>query len=181
MGGLLLTAVIAAVMSTADSQLLLASAIATDDLPFIKRFAYAIGSQARVWLGRFLLLVVGVISAALSILHPESVFNMVAYAWGGMAAAFGPVTVMALYWRRFNFWGALAAMITGTLAASVWGYLSGGPGGIWEVQPATPGCLIAVSVAFVVTLVSPGPSQEIVELFDQVNPAESATKPRAAL
>ena len=84
MAGLLLTAVIAALMSTADSQLLLASAIATDDLPLIKRFSYSIGNQTRVWLGRFLLTVVGIIAAAISIASPDSVFNLVAYAWGGM-------------------------------------------------------------------------------------------------
>ena len=103
--GLLLTAVIAAVMSTADSQLLLASAVATDDMPFIKRFAYSIQTGSRVWLGRLMLLVVGVISAVMSIFHPDSVFSLVSLAWGGMGAAFGPAIILALYWRRFNFWG----------------------------------------------------------------------------
>ena len=171
--GLLLTAVIAAVMSTADSQLLLASAIATDDLPFISRLAYAkryvyvLGAFIRVWLGRLMLVVVGIIAALLSILQPESVFNLVAYAWGGMGAAFGPVTVLALYWRRFNFWGALASIVTGTVVASLWGYFSGGPGGIMDIQPATPGFLIAILAAVAVTLVTSKPSEEVVELFDR--------------
>jgi sodium/proline symporter len=178
--GLLLTAVVAAVMSTADSQLLLASAIATDDLPIIKRYAYAIGTRARVWLGRFLLVVVGAIACALSIIHPESVFNLVSYAWGGMAAAFGPVTIMALYWRRFNLWGALASIITGTVVASIWGYMPGGPWGLWDIQPATPGCLIAVPVAVVVTLITPGPSEEVVQLFDRVNSPKTTGSPSAA-
>ena len=117
--GLLLTAVIAAVMSTADSQLLLASAVATDDLPIFKRIAYGITANARVWLGRLLLVVIGCISAAISILYPESIFNLVSYAWGGMGAAFGPITILALYWRRFNFWGATASVVAGTVAASV--------------------------------------------------------------
>lgn len=101
--GLLLTAVIAAVKSTADSQLLLASAVATDDMPFIKRFAYSVQTGSRVWIGRGMLLVVGVISAIMSIFHPDSVFSLVSLAWGGMGAAFGPAIILALYWRRFNF------------------------------------------------------------------------------
>ena len=172
--GLLLTGVVAAIMSTADSQLLLASAVATDDLPFIRRYAYrmrylyAAGAYGRVWLGRFLLVVVGVIAAALAIGNPESVLTLVEYAWGGMGAAFGPVTILALYWRRFNIWGALASVITGTAAASVWGYFSGGPGGIMDIQPAAPGFIIAIPVAIAITLLTPAPSKAVVSLFDKV-------------
>ena len=167
--GLLLTAVVAAVMSTADSQLLLASAVATDDLPLVKRVAYGITSNARVWLGRLLLVVIGCIAGAISILYPESIFDLVSYAWGGMGAAFGPVTVLALYWRRFNFWGAAASILAGTVVASLWGYLDGGPSGMWDIQPATPGFLVAMLVAVVVSLLTPKPPGEVVDLFDRVN------------
>ncbi|MCY4530685.1 MAG: sodium/proline symporter [Chloroflexi bacterium] len=144
--GLLLTAVIAAVMSTADSQLLLASAVATDDMPFIKRFAYSIDTGSRVWLGRGMLLLVGVISAIVSIYQPDSVFSLVSLAWGGMGAAFGPAIVLALYWRRFNFWGALTAILVGTVVATLWWYLPLDPGstppldalsGLWEILKDT--------------------------------------------
>ena len=173
--GLLLTGVIAAIMSTADSQLLLASAVATDDLPFIRRYAYRMrylylaGAYGRVWLGRFLLVVIGIIAAALASANPESVLTLVSYAWGGMGAAFGPVTILALYWRRFNLWGALASVIAGTATASVWGYFSGGPGGIMDVQPAAPGFIVAIPVAIAVTLLTPAPPKAVVRLFDQVN------------
>ena len=173
--GLLLTAVIAAVMSTADSQLLLASAVATDDLPIFKRITYGITANARVWLGRLMLVVIGCISAAISILYPESIFNLVSYAWGGMGAAFGPITILALYWRRFNFWGATASVVAGTAAASVWAYMSGGPSGMWDIQPATPGFLIASAVAVVVSLLTPEPSSEVVDLFDRVNSKDTRT------
>ncbi len=166
--GLLLTAVIAAVMSTADSQLLLASAVAADDLPFIKNVTYRVTGNARVWLGRLLLLLIGAFSAAISILYPESIFDLVSYAWGGMGAAFGPVTIMALYWRRFNVWGASASVLGGTLAASLWALLHGGPLGVWDIQPATPGFIIASVLAFAVTRFTPPPSPEIVQTFDEV-------------
>ena len=167
--GLLLTAVIAAVMSTADSQLLLASAVATDDLPFVKKVTYGIRASSRVWLGRLLLVVIGCIAAAISVLYPESIFDLVSYAWGGMGAAFGPVTILALFWRRFNFWGATASVVAGTASASAWAYLSGGPSGMWDIQPATPGFLIAMSVAIAVALLTPKPSRAVVDLFDRVN------------
>ena len=172
--GVLLSAVIAAVMSTADSQLLLASAMATDDLPLIRRYAYSkryvflLGAFARVWLGRFLLVVVGLIAALLSIFNPDSVYNLVSYAWGGMGSAFGPLILLALYWRRFNFWGALASMVAGTVIASIWGYFSGGPGGVMDIQPATPGFFLTIPIAVAVTLLTARPSEEITEVFDDV-------------
>ena len=155
-------------MSTADSQLLLASAVATDDMPFIRRVAFRITANARIWMGRALLVAIGCIAVAISILYPESVFELVSYAWGGMGAAFGPVTILALYWRRFNFWGATSSIVAGTVVASVWGYLSGGPSGIWDIQPATPGFLVAISVAVAVSVLTPKPPREVVELFDRV-------------
>lgn len=192
--GLLLTAVVAAVMSTADSQLLLASAVATDDMPFIKRVTESIQTHSRVWVGRFMLLVVGVISAIMSIFHPDSVFNLVSLAWGGMGAAFGPATILALYWRRFNFWGALTSICVGTVVATVWWYLPLEAGatapfeslsglwdamkenshGLWDIQPATPGFLIATPAAIVVTLLTSAPSRAMTEMFDRVNGPDSA-------
>lgn len=167
--GVLLTAVIAAVMSTADSQLLLASGTATTDLPWIKNVAHGLTSSGRVWLGRLLLIVIGSIAAAISILYPTTIFSLVTYAWGGMGAAFGPVTLLALYWRRFNLEGAAASMVSGTGAASLWWFMRGGPSGIWDLDPATPGFLIAMLVAVGVTLLTPRPAAEVVELFDTVN------------
>ena len=188
--GLLLTAVIAAVMSTADSQLLLASAIATDDLPFIRQVAYSVQTRYRVWMGRGMLLLVGVIAAVISIMSPESVFALVSLAWGGMGAAFGPVLILALYWRRFNKWGALAAVVSGT-TVSTWWWLMGleykvaanlaellglkatialmSDVGVWQMNPATPGFAGATIFAVAVTLLTSQPSSSMVELFDRVN------------
>ena len=193
---LLLTAVIAAVMSTADSQLLLASAVATDDLPVMKRITYSISTHARVWLGRLLLVIVGIIAAVLSLTHPDSVFNTVSLAWGGMGAAFGPSVILALYWRRFNFWGALASIVAGTVVSTLWWLLPLGaeasppiqalsglwammqanPGGLWDIQPATPGFIVASLAAIGVTLLTPPPPQEVAELYDRVNGRDLAAR-----
>ena len=116
--GVLLTAVVAAFMSTADSQLLLASAIASGDVPWIKRITHQMGAAGRVTMGRLLLVTVGAVAALISILSPESVFTLVSLAWGGMGSAFGPVTVLSLYWRRFNLAGALTGVVSGTVVST---------------------------------------------------------------
>ncbi len=167
--GVLLTAVIAAVMSTADSQLLLASAVATEDLPLVKRIAASSTGGTKVWWGRVLLVGIGSVGAAVAVAYPESVLDLVSYAWGGMGAAFGPATILALRWRRFNYWGAAASMVAGTLAASAWWYLDGGPSGVWDIHPATPGFLISMSAGVAVASLTAKPPAEVVALFDQVN------------
>ncbi len=177
--GLLLTGVIAAIMSTADSQLLLASAVATNDLPFVRNLTHALKARWRVWLGRLLLVAVGILAAALAVFSQESVFTLVSYAWGGMGAAFGPATILALYWRRFNFWGALASIIVGTALASAWLPLAGGPWGVLDAEPAVPGFVAATAAAVAATLLTPPPSQDVVDLFDRVNPGLSVSpRPR---
>ncbi|MDE0369218.1 MAG: sodium/proline symporter [bacterium] len=189
-GGLLLTAVAAAVMSTADSQLLLASAIASRDMPWLKRVTERMRTERQVTVGRLLLVALGLVAAAISILSPESVFALVSLAWGGMGAAFGPVTVMALYWRRFNLAGAFTGVISGTVVSTFWWLMDlGNQGlldltaslglasavrsladiGIWEINPAVPGFAAATALAIVVTLATAPPSEEITRLFDQVN------------
>ena len=155
--GLLLTAVVAAVMSTADSQLLLASAVATDDIPFFNRLAYAVRTRSpRLDGPRH---ASGSRADLRRPLHPASGLSIHPrlLAWGGMGAAFGPATLLALYWRRFNFWGALTSISVGTVVATLWWYLpstptrplhtgfcwpvgsdEGRPGGVLSIQPATP-------------------------------------------
>ena len=213
MTGLLLTGVIAAIMSTADSQLLLGSAIATDDMPIMKRFAYRIryeyaavgmlfyrtgvadlppgsrtwdieaptgdwrgltlGAYGRVWLGRLMLLTIGVAAAALALLFPNSIFNLVAYAWGGMGAAFGPATILALYWRRFNAWGAVASIVAGAAVVTFWQFTSGGPWGMFDMGiAAAPGFIAATVAAVAVTLLTSEPSEKVVERFERVNPVK---------
>ena len=211
--GLLLTGVIAAVMSTADSQLLLASAIATDDLPVVKRYAYriryeyaavgmlfyktggpdwtpntkgwvldaptgdwrgfTIGAYGRVWLGRLLLVMTGAAAAALALLFPNSIFDLVAYAWGGMGAAFGPPTILALYWSRFNLWGALASMVAGAATVTIWQFTSGGPLGMFDMDIATaPGFAAAIVAGVAGTLLTSEPSEQVTENFERVNPVK---------
>ena len=167
--GVLLCGVVAAVMSTADSQLLLGSAVAAGDLPLLRRFTYSIRTRSRIWFGRLLLVVIGVVAMAIALYKPDSILDLVAYAFGGMGAAFGPCIILALYWRRFNSWGAMAGIVAGTAVASVWGFTSGGPGGVWDVMVGTPGFAAGLAASVVATLLTPHPSVDVVALFDKVN------------
>ena len=199
--GLLLTAVVAAVMSTADSQLLIASAIATDDMPIIKKFTYSMRTHSRVWFGRVVLVMVGVAAAIISIAFPESVYALVSLAWGGMGAAFGPALILALYWRRFNRWGALAAVLSGTVVSTFWWFMGLGYDqvggwavwlgfeatltlmeevGIWQLNPAVPGFAAATVLGVGVALLTAPPPDEIVEMYDRVNPPKAAGVPGTA-
>ena len=190
--GVLLCAVVAAIMSTADSQLLIASTVATDDAPLLRRITQELRTHTRVWLGRLLLIAVGVLAAVISIASPESVFALVSLAWGGMGAAFGPALILALYWRRFNRWGAIASVITGTLVSTFWWLMALGSNllkdlldlgqwlgvegvaeslgevGVWELNPAAPGFLFAFAAAYVVTRLTAPPSPEMEAMFDAV-------------
>ncbi|MCY4615717.1 MAG: sodium/proline symporter [Chloroflexi bacterium] len=168
-GGLLLSAVIAAVMSTADSQLLLGSAVASNDLPLMRGVSASLDPREQVWLGRASLVVIGVLSGALTVAFPDSILNLVAYAWGGMGAAFGPVVVLSLYWRRFNTPGALAGLLAGFAVATLWQFgLEGGPQGMFDIMPATPGCIAGTLAAVAVTLRTAPPPEDVVATFDAV-------------
>ena len=174
--GLLLTGVVAAIMSTADSQLLLSSAIATDDAPIVKGLAQRIegahflGASAKVWLGRLMLLLIGGVAAGSAILSPNSISSLVAYAWGGMGATFGPVTILALYWRRFNIWGPMSSIVAGAVTVTIWHFSSGGPWGMFDMEiSAVPGFIAACAAGYIASILTAPPSDAITAQFDRVN------------
>ena len=177
--GVLLCGVVAAVMSTADSQLLLASAVAAADLPLLRRLTYAIRTRSRIWLGRLLLVAIGLVAMAIAMYKPDSILELVAYAFGGMGAAFGPCIILALYWRRFNYWGAVSGVVAGTVVSSIWGLASGGPGGVWDVMVGTPGFAAGFAASVAATLLTPAPSPAVVALFDEVNPPQGVGRTEA--
>ena len=156
-------------MSTADLQLLLGSAVASNDLPYMRGVSASLDTRGQVWLGRASLVVIGVLSGVLTVAFPDSILNLVAYAWGGMGATFGPVVVLSLYWRRFNTAGAMAGMLVGFAVSTLWQFgLEGGPQGVFDIMPATPGCVAGTIAAVVATLRTAPPSEDVVRTFDMV-------------
>ncbi len=167
--GVLLSAILAASMSTADSQLLAsASAFASDVYkPVFRKQA---SDKEMLWAGRIVVVIIAVI-ALLIASNPASgtIMGLVSNAWGVFGAAFGPAIMLSLFWRRFSFGGALAGIVVGALVDILWlAFLAGT--GVYEIVPGFAAGLIA---AVAVTCVSPEPSAKVKTLFDR------ATKPEA--
>lgn len=162
--GVLLAAILAAIMSTADSQLLVTTSAITED--FYKAWFRRNASDAElVWVSRCT--VAGVAAAALGLaLDPEnSVLDLVAYAWAGFGAAFGPTLLLSLFWKRMTYSGALAGMAVGGITVLVWKQLSGG---IFDLYEIVPGFLFSLGAAALVSLLSASPAPDIIREFEAV-------------
>ncbi|MDD7537732.1 MAG: sodium/proline symporter PutP [Oscillospiraceae bacterium] len=162
--GVLLSAILAASMSTADSQLLAsASAFASDVYKPVLRKGKA-SDKEMLWAGRFVVLAISVI-AVLIASDPNSgtIMGLVENAWGLFGAAFGPAIMLSLFWKRFNFEGAIAGIVTGAVVDVLW-LLCLSSTGIYEIIPGTIAGLIA---AIIVSRCTKAPSEEVEKLFDK--------------
>ena len=163
-GGLFLAAVLAAVMSTADSQLLVTSSSFTKDFyqVFFKKDAT---DKQLVKISRISVLLVAIVAFILA-LNPESkVLDLVSYAWAGLGATFGPIVVMSLYWKDMTRNGAIAGMLTGGITVVIWNALSGG---IFEVYEILPGFIFACIAIYIVSKTGTKPEQEIYDEFNEM-------------
>ena len=163
--GLLLSAILAAAMSTADSQLLAsASAFASDVYKPVIRKDKATDKEM-LWAGRYVVLAISVIAVMIAA-NPNSgtIMGLVENAWGVFGAAFGPAILLSLFWRRFNFAGAVAGILTGAAVDILWLACLKSTG-LYEI---IPGFLASLIVAVVVSLATKAPSSEVTAIFDQV-------------
>ncbi|WP_066015084.1 sodium/proline symporter PutP [Endozoicomonas atrinae] len=167
--GILLAAILAAIMSTADSQLLVSSSALAED--FYKDILKKDATSEQVMLvGRFAVIVIALVALYLAFDPDSSVLGLVSYAWAGFGAAFGPALLISMFWKRMNRFGALAGIVVGGVTVVVWKQLSGG---IFDLYEIVPGILFA-SVAIVVTsLMTKAPDEEITKEFDLVKQAIS--------
>lgn len=161
--GILLSAVLAASMSTADSQLLsAASSFASDVYKPVFRKNKA-GDKEMLWAGRFVVLAVAAVALIIaSNPNSGSIMDLVSNAWGLFGAALGPSIILSLFWRRFNFKGVVAGIVVGAVADICW-LVFLGASGIYELFPGFVAGLIA---AVIVTLCTKKPSPEVEKLFD---------------
>ncbi|MCE8025132.1 MULTISPECIES: sodium/proline symporter PutP [Halomonadaceae] len=165
--GILLAAILAAIMSTADSQLLVSSSALTDD--FYKAIFRKDASQTElVWVGRFAVIAIAIVAYLLALNPDATVLDLVAYAWAGFGAAFGPALIMSLYWRRMNKWGALAGIVTGGVTVVVWAELSGG---IFDLYEIVPGVILAYIAIVVASLATEEPDLRVTADFDTFDEA----------
>ena len=161
--GILLSAILAASMSTADSQLLsAASAFSSDVYKPIVRSNKA-SDREMLWTGRMVVLIIAVIALVIAS-NPGagSIMKLVSNAWGVFGAAFGPVILLSLFWKRLNFQGALSGIIVGALADILW-LIFLPKTGVYEI---VPGFILGACAAIAVSLCTKAPSKEVEELFE---------------
>lgn len=166
--GLVLAAVLAAIMSTISSQLIVSSSALVEDLVKIAGKEMTAGFQ--VMLGRLGVLVVAVIAGIIAFDRTDTILDLVGFAWAGFGAAFGPIVILSLYWRRLTRWGALAGMVVGATVAFIWGRTSLGDT-LYEI---VPGFVLGALVAIIVSLLTPKPSEAIREEFAEATHRASA-------
>lgn len=167
-GGILLAAVLAAVMSTADSQLLVTSSAITEDL-YRKIFKKKPEGKELVIVGRTSVIVVAAIAFFIALDPQSSVLDLVAYAWAGFGATFGPVVVLSLFWKRMTRNGALAGIVSGGLTVLIWKNISGG---IFDLYEIVPGFLVSMIFIFIISLWDKEPSGDILSEFEDVGASE---------
>lgn len=158
--GILLSAILAAVMSTLSCQLLVCSSAITEDL--YKAFLRKGASQRElVWVGRAMVLLVALIAIALAANPENRVLGLVSYAWAGFGAAFGPVVLISVMWSRMTRNGALAGMLVGAITVIVWKQYA------WlDLYEIIPGFLFGSIAVVLVSLMGRKPSATMTERFD---------------
>lgn len=152
--GILLAAILAAIMSTADSQLLVCSSALAEDLYQHLHGKVATPEQSLAW-GRKAVLGLALIAVVIALDADSKVLEAVAYAWGGLGAAFGPAMILSLYWSRMNRQGALAGIIVGGVTVIIWKQLSGGWFDLYEL---VPGFVLSSGAIILVSLLTPAPN-----------------------
>ena len=161
--GFLLAAIMAASVSTADSQLLVASSSFTSDLyqPIVRKDA---STKEVLWIGRVAVIIIAVIAYIIASSKgsgAQAIMNLVENAWGVFGAAFGPTILLSLFWRRFNYAGACAGVIVGAIVDICWLMFSSS--GVYEI---VPGFIVGGIAAIVVTLLTAAPSKDVTDIFD---------------
>uniref|UniRef100_UPI0040484AF5 sodium/proline symporter PutP n=1 Tax=Rheinheimera sp. TaxID=1869214 RepID=UPI0040484AF5 len=168
--GFLLAAILAAIMSTISSQLLVTSSSLTED--FYKAFVKRDASQRElVLVGRLSVLAVALVAIMLAYDRESSILTLVSNAWAGFGAAFGPLVVLSLYWKRMTFAGALAGILTGALTVLFWIYapvLADGATLSSLVYEILPGAIISTISIVVVSKLTPAPTDDITALFSKM-------------
>ncbi|WP_341482359.1 sodium/proline symporter PutP [Bacillus kexueae] len=164
--GFLLAAILAAIMSTISSQLLVTSSAVTEDFykAFFRRNA---SEQELVLIGRVSVLAVALIAILLSYNPNDTILGLVGYAWAGFGAAFGPPMLLSLYWKRMNRWGALAGMIVGSVTVLIWANTPLGD----VIYEMIPGFLLSLIAAILISLLSEKPSDNVSNQFDSMKKA----------
>ena len=167
MAGIILSGILAATMSTADSQLLAAASSVSQDL-MQHSFGMKMNQRTTMLAARATVICIAIIGMVLAWDPNSSVFRVVSFAWAGFGAAFGPVMLFSLFWKRANKQGALAGMITGGAVVFIWKYLIAPMGGAWAIYELLPAFLAACIAIVIVSLATPAPEKAVTDTFDEI-------------
>ncbi len=167
LAGIILAGILAATMSTADSQLLAAASSVSQNI-LKEKLTPNISEKGAMLIARLSLIAIAIVAAFIAKDPNSSVFGIVSFAWAGFGAAFGPVVLFALFWKRTNKWGAFAGMIAGGAMVFIWKYGIAQLGGIWAIYELLPAFLTGCIALVAVSLLTPPPSKEITDEFEAV-------------
>lgn len=166
LAGLVLAGILASTMSTSDSQLLAAASSVSQNL-MQDFFKIKMSKKATMLVARLTVVVIALIGVFLARDPNSSVFGIVSFAWAGFGAAFGPVVLFALFWKRSNKYGALAGMISGGAMVFIWKYVIRPLGGAWNIYELLPAFLVACVFIVVVSLLTAAPSEKVCEEYEK--------------
>ena len=166
--GLIIAGIFAATMSTADSQLLAAASAFSENL-LQDVFGIKLTLKQNMRIARLTVVVIAVIAVFLATDPNSSVFKIVSFAWAGFGATFGPAVLFALFWKRSNRQGILAGLVAGGVMVFVWKFGISKLGGAFAIYELLPAFVFAAIVTVIVSLLTPAPEQELVNVFDEVN------------
>lgn len=165
--GVILAGILASTMSTADSQLLAASSSVSENI-IHGVFKIKTSSKVQMIIARVTLLIIAVVGIVIAWNPDSSVFEIVSFAWAGFGAAFGPVVIFALFWKRSNLWGAITGMIVGGITVFVWKFLLRPMGGVFDIYELLPAFVLASICIVIVSLLTKAPSKEITDEYETV-------------
>ena len=165
--GIFLSGILASTMSTADSQLIAASSSVTQDI-LVDGFKAKLSDKKLMVIARISVIVISIIAVFFARNPNSSVFRIVSFAWAGFGAAFGPVILCGLFWKRTNKWGALAGMICGGGMVFLWKFVISKLGGLFAIYELLPAFIVALIAIIVVSLVTKQPDDSITKPFDEI-------------
>ena len=166
--GIILSGILAATMSTADSQLLAAASSVSQDL--VQEFmGIKLSVRQQMRAARLTVLAIAAIAVILAWNPNSSVFRVVSFAWAGFGAAFGPQMLLALFWRRSNKQGAIAGMVVGAVMIFIWKFLISSLGGWFAIYELLPAFLFSLAANVIVSNMTAAPSKAITDIYDEVH------------
>lgn len=165
--GIILAGILAATMSTADSQLLAAASSISQNI-VTEVFGIKMTKEKSMNVARITVVIISIIAVILASNPNSSVFEIVSFAWAGFGATFGPVVLCALFWKRANKYGIMSGMVAGGVMIFVWKYGISKLGGIFTIYELLPAFIVALLVIIIVSYATGGPSKDVMEKFEQV-------------